>query len=206
MACGPRATGCASAAGTGGGRCGSGRQTAEPLIRLDDFRFHAPLRYAPGKPIHISVVELKGLSVDMPPKSHFGLGDATAPAPLLPASPRSAMAAIVSFDVDTMEVTGAELVMETNKPGKLPLDFQIARIKLTDIAAGGAMGFDAELTNPRPKGTIKTTGSFGPWRTADPGESPLSGDYHLDHADLATSRRLRGFSTQPGIIKERCAT
>ena len=50
------------------------------------------------------------------------------------------MAALVSFDVDTMEVTGAELVMETDKPGKLPLDFQIARIKLTDIAAGGRNG------------------------------------------------------------------
>jgi len=46
----------------------------DPLIRLDEFRFHAPLRYAPGKPIHISVVELKGLKVDLPPRSHFEHG------------------------------------------------------------------------------------------------------------------------------------
>ena len=42
-----------------------------PLIQLDEFRFHAPLRYKPGKPIRISVVELKGLDVDVPPKTHF---------------------------------------------------------------------------------------------------------------------------------------
>jgi len=46
------------------------------------------------------------------------------------------MAALVSFDVDTMEVT--EPTGDGNdKPGKLPLDFQIARIKLTDIAQAG---------------------------------------------------------------------
>ena len=91
-----------------------------------------------------------------------------------------------------MEVTGAELVMETDKPGKLPLEFQIARLNLTGIASGNAMGFDAELTNPKPKGTIKTKGSFGPWKTADPGESPLAGDYRLEHADLATFKEIAG--------------
>ena len=41
------------------------------MIRLAEFRFHAPLSYKPGKPIHISLMELKGLSVHVPPKSHF---------------------------------------------------------------------------------------------------------------------------------------
>jgi hypothetical protein len=31
------------------------------------------LRYLPGKPFHISLVELKGLDVHVPPKSHFAL-------------------------------------------------------------------------------------------------------------------------------------
>ena len=41
-----------------------------PLIRLDEFRFHAPLRYTPGMPVHISEVRLNGLDIDLPPKSH----------------------------------------------------------------------------------------------------------------------------------------
>ena len=60
------------------------------------------------------------------------------------------------------------------------------------------MGFDAELTNPKPKGTIKTTGSFGPWQTADPGESPLSGDYRLEHADLASFKGIAGILDSTG--------
>jgi hypothetical protein len=104
----------------------------------------------------------------------------------------------VSFEVNKMECTGAELVMETDKPGKLPLEFQIAHLKLTDIAAGGAMGFDAELTNPKPLGTIQTTGTFGPWHGADLGESPLKGDYRFEHADLGVFKGIAGILSSTG--------
>lgn len=45
--------------------------SGDPLISLGDFRFHAPLRLDPGKPIHISLIELKNLEIHLPPKSHF---------------------------------------------------------------------------------------------------------------------------------------
>ena len=90
----------------------------EPLIRLDDFRFHVPLRYRPGEAIHVSVVELKGLSIQLPPRSHFEHRVMTgADASEAAAKPTDA-ASLVSFDVDRIECTGAELVMETDKPGK----------------------------------------------------------------------------------------
>jgi hypothetical protein len=170
----------------------------EPLIRLDDFRFHAPLRYRPGTPIHVSVVELKGLSIQLPPRSHFehpateGVGGAEAAG-----KPRGAVS-LVSFDVDRVECTGAELIMETDKPGKLPLEFAIARVSLTNIASGGAIGFNADLTIPKPLGTIKTKGSFGPWQKTDPGESPLAGDYRFEHADLATFKGIAGILDSTG--------
>jgi hypothetical protein len=173
----------------------------EPLIRIEEFRFHAPLHYKPGKPIHVSRMELRSLSVHLPPRSHFehpttNQNQAASAEPA--GKPRNVLAALVSFEVDTMEVAGAELVMETDKPGKLPLEFHIAHIKLTGVATGGALGFDAELTNPRPKGTIKTTGSFGPWQAADPGESPIAGDYRLEHADLGTFKGIAGILDSTG--------
>jgi hypothetical protein len=175
----------------------------EPLIRLEDFRFHAPLRYQPGVPIHISTVELMGLSVHLPPKSHFLAGDENGAAvnPTLAAktsTPRGWGTQLVSFDVEKIECTGAELVMETDKPGKLPLDFAITRVTLTDIAKGGPISFDAELTNPRPKGTIKTIGKIGPWLSGDPGESPLEGDYRLEHADLGSFKGIAGMLDSTG--------
>jgi hypothetical protein len=162
----------------------------EPLIRLDEFRFHAPLRYQPGKPIHIPLVELKGLNINLPPKSHFGHPATEA------AKPNSA--ALVRFDVGQLECTNAQLVPATSKPGRLPLDIAIAHFKLTNIGSGGAMGFDAELTNPRPVGTIHSTGKFGPWQVADPGESPVAGNYRFDHADLASFKSIAGILTSTG--------
>jgi hypothetical protein len=168
----------------------------EPLIRLDEFRFHAPLELKPGKPLHVSLVELKGLSVHLPPRSHFEHGEAGGAA--IAVKPRGAMAGLVRFEVDKIDCTGAELVMETDKPGKLPLEFQIAHFKLTNIAAGGAMSFEAELTNPKPNGTVQTTGTFGPWHGADLGENPLIGDYRFEHADLSSFKGIAGILSSTG--------
>jgi hypothetical protein len=170
----------------------------KPLIELAEFRFHAPLELKPGKPIHISVVQLKGLSVHLPPKSHFEQAAAEGRDSSEAAVKPNSAAALVSFELDTMECAGADLVMETSKPGKLPLEFRIARFKLTNISSGGTMGFNAELTNPRPQGTIKTTGSFGPLHGADLGDAPLTGEYRFDHADLSSFKGIAGILSSTG--------
>ena len=167
---------------------------AEPLIRLDEFRFHAPLRYKPGLPIHISQVQLNGLQVQLPPRSHF------LHLPVNPgeAVPKPHTAPLVTFRVDAIDCTGANFILETAKPGKLPVQIAIAHLKLTSITATSAMHFDAELTNPRPVGTIHTTGSFGPWSVPDPGESPVAGDYRFDQADLSGFKGIAGILTSTG--------
>lgn len=163
----------------------------EPLIQLEEFSFHAPLRYTPGKPFHISLVELKGLDIHVPPRTHFGYAAAGS-------GYGKSGVALLWFDVDTMECNGARLVMEPSTPGKLPLEFAIAHFKLTNIASAKQMGFDAELTNPRPVGTIHSTGSFGPWVTEDPGGTPVTGVYRFDHADLATFKGIAGILNSTG--------
>lgn len=168
---------------------------SEPLIRLEEFRFHAPLRYRPGVPVHISLVELKGLSVRLPPHTH----NARAAEAENPGTVQSGGAkGLLSFQIDTIDCTGAELRMETSKPGKLPLEIAIARMKLTGVTAGGKIGFDAELTSPRPQGAIHTTGSFGPWQAGDPGESPIQGEYRFDHADLSSFKGIAGILSSTG--------
>lgn len=190
----------------------------KPLIRLEEFRFHTPLRYRPGVPIAISLVELKGLRVDLPPKPHpadgngssgaldptqaaksntprgWGTQQDAAPSTSLRSTQddkREWNSKLVSFDVERIECTGAELVIETDKPGKLPQEFAIARLSLMGISKGGPIGFDAELMIPRPKGNVKTTGSFA-WTTGDLGAMLLQGDYRLEHADLASFKDIAG--------------
>jgi hypothetical protein len=168
-----------------------------PMIRLDSFRFHAPLHYAPGKPLQISVVELEGLTIDVPPKPQFAR--AATRAVFANGAEKSPLAAsLLRFEIATIECKNAHLTLESSHPGKPPLEFAIARFKLTGVNAAGPMQFDAELTNPRPTGTILTSGRFGPWSVEDPGQTPLTGSYRLDHADLADFKGIDGILNSNG--------
>ncbi len=129
--------------------------SSPPLIRLKEFRFHAPLHYKPGKPIRISMVELNGLEVNVPPKTHFThLAKDSAPG----SGSEPAGSSLLRLELDSIECKDAHLTLETSKPGKLPLEFDIDHIKLTGMNTGGAMHFEALLTNPRPAGIIHSSG------------------------------------------------
>jgi hypothetical protein len=173
--------------------------SGRPLINLEEFRFHAPLHYEPGKPIHISVVQLMGLSIDVPPRSRFTHaqqkpGDAQSSEPKM-------KQALLRVEIGSIVCTRAQLMLETSKPGKVPLQFEIASLKLTDIKAGSTMNFTAELTNARPVGIIHTTGTFGPWSVEDPGESQVQGQYTFDNADLGDFKGIAGTLKSTGDYK-----
>ena len=231
---------------------GEGSGSDEPLMQVEEFRFHAPLAYNPGKPLRISQVRVEGLQIHVPPNRHdihsagapgisgtlgaSGIqggrgakpaaghpseeaqagtaespdaGDRPAsanPFPNQPTNPtanppenRPKDAGIFSnVMVERIDCDRAELVLETNKPGKLPLGFAIEHLTLTGVTADGPIGFEADLTNPQPLGKIHTTGSFGPWQAEDPGASAVSGDYHFDHADLSGFKGIAGLLNSTG--------
>ena len=164
----------------------------EPIISLEEFRFHAPLRFSPSTPVHISVVQLKGLIINMPPKPRFAHIEPAQPPATESKGPAGVKQALLNFVIDSIVCADAQLNIETSKPGKLPLNFIIPSLKLTHIKAGGTMDFDAKLINARPVGTIFTTGSFGPWTVDDPGNSPVSGQYKFQHANLGDFKGISG--------------
>jgi hypothetical protein len=167
----------------------------QPLIRLDEFHFHAPLRYQSGQPIHIMQIRLKGLDIRFPPRSHMQrtvesqAGNATQP-------PSNGLN--VSLVIDGVECADARFTLETDKPNKLPLEFLIPQFRLKDVHSGAPMVFDAQVENPKPPGSIHTTGSFGPWIVADPGSSPIYGDYTFSHADLSVFPGIAGILNSTG--------
>jgi hypothetical protein len=162
----------------------------QPLIAIDDFRFRAPLHYSPNQPLRLSIVELRGLVVDLPPASHFV--PVTGEKPSGRAGGDTVKKALFHFELDSLACTDAVLRLETSKPGKLPLVFRISSLKLTDIQPAGAMDFTADLVNPRPTGTIRTTGKFGPWSVDDPGQSAIQGQYTFDNANLGDFKDIAG--------------
>ena len=167
---------------------------AKPIIRLDDFRFHAPLHYKPGQPIRISVVQLTGLDVDVPSKPHIRREE-TEPSR---AAPDGSHPSMLSFVVESIDCKNAHLTIETSKPGKLPLEFDIAHVRLTHVGVDNPMQFDAQLTNPRPAGTIVTSGNLGPWVVEDPGETPVAGGYRFEKADLGVFKGIAGILNSTG--------
>ncbi|HEY1987064.1 MAG TPA: hypothetical protein VGG85_16740 [Terracidiphilus sp.] len=198
-----------------------------PLIQLKEFRFHVPMRYESGKPVKISLVRLSGLKIDIPPRSErdkytgfesamgkqksspSGAGHAVShPAPPVnepsnsgtqSSGDQSSSAGVLSnVLVQRIECDNTELILETDKPDKLPLAFEIAHLQLRNVRAGGPMEFTAELTNPRPKGVIHTTGNLGPWQAGDPGETAISGKYAFDHADLSVFKGIAGILSSTG--------
>jgi hypothetical protein len=166
-----------------------------PLISLATFSFHVPLRYKPDMPISVGAIHLAGLHIHLPPRSRFLH---VAPAQNSDAGTARPRPLQVRFQLSTVEGTDASLILETSKPGKLPLELDIASFKLSGISPNNAMHFEAELTNPKPVGTIHTKGNFGPWQVSDPGESPIVGDYLFENANLGDFKGIAGTLSSTG--------
>ncbi|WP_251106428.1 hypothetical protein [Alloacidobacterium dinghuense] len=100
--------------------------------------------------------------------------------------------------VREMQIEDAALVLETNKPGKFPLDFEISHLTLDSVGAGEPMKFHATLINPKPIGDIDSSGYFGPFNEHSPGDSPVRGEYNFSHADLNTIKGIGGMLSSTG--------
>jgi hypothetical protein len=187
-----------------------------PLISLNEFSFHVPLRWEQTKLVHIGEVRLKGLTVRMPPRVQkpSGAGQSAGPIAQLAKSAAGEQASTQpdaqtdaesagqekypALVVDRVVCDGADLTIETNKPGKLPMRFLIPHLTLLHVTPGGEMGFVADVLNPKPLGPVHSEGTFGPWVTADPGMSAMSGTYHMEKAEMGVFKGIAGLITSDG--------
>jgi hypothetical protein len=70
----------------------------------------------------------------------------------------------IKIFVDEFISEGAQLVINTSRPDKLPLEFDIGSLKMEEIDSGQPLHFDVNLINPKPIGNISSSGLFGPWQ------------------------------------------
>jgi len=159
----------------------------QPIIGVGEFSFHTGVMSLLRSPMHVDTVHLKGLTLNLPPREQRGeLHDMT---------PKKGKISIV---VDKFVCDNAKLIMNTLKPGKLPLEFDIESLRMKSIGPGQPLRFDAKLTNPKPVGEIQSSGSFGPWQAESPRDTPVSGTYSFDHADLGTIKGIGGILSSKG--------
>jgi hypothetical protein len=159
----------------------------QPIISVAGFHFSMGIRDFLRTPKHVNTVYVKGLQLNLPPREQRGDWQHS--------ENRQGKIEIV---VDRLVFDQTQLIINTLRPGKLPLEFDIANLTMTEIGSGSPMHFDAKLTNPKPVGEILSSGFFGPWQADSPRDTPVSGTYSFDHADLGTIKGIGGILSSKG--------
>jgi hypothetical protein len=100
--------------------------------------------------------------------------------------------------IDEIVANGAVLEFALRKPDKQPLRFEIHEALLRDVGWNGALTYRVKVRNPEPPGEITTSGKFGVWNINDPGQTPISGEYKFDQADLSVYHGIAGMLSSVG--------
>jgi len=158
----------------------------QPLIAIASFRFTIGWWNLLHTPTHVDTVHLQGLSLNIPP-----------------AGDRQQITSMRKHGkgkiyVDHFEGDHAELVINTSRPGKLPLVFDIQNLVMDNGGSEGGINFEADLVNPKPVGMIHAIGEFGPFNENSPQDTPVEGTYSFSGADLSTIKGIAGILSSVG--------
>jgi hypothetical protein len=159
----------------------------QPIIDVSQFRFGMKIADFLRRPMHVDTVYVSGLRINVPPREQR--------AQVRRIEARAGKVAII---VNTFTCEDARLIINTLRTGKLPIEFDIASLKMSRVGDNTPLRFEAKLTNPKPTGQIFSAGYFGPWRADNPRATPITGTYSFSHADLSTIKGLGGILSSTG--------
>ncbi len=165
-----------------------GRPESVPLFVIRKFRCDLSLESLLHPPVVVSQVFVDGMEIQIPPRSERPRSPSSAG--LEPGGRQSASNPGVMIGKVSIEHAG--LVLQPRNPQRLPLRFDIQSLQLESGGAGAPMKYDASLTNAKPPGKIHTTGAFGPWSASEPGDTPITGDYLFEKANLGVFAGIAG--------------
>lgn len=160
----------------------------QPLISLAEFHFHTGWLSLFHTPMHVETAHLVGLTLNIPPKE-----DRARFVQMRPTAKQK-----ISITVGMFVCDDTNLLVNTHKPGKAPLDFRISHLVMRALGSGQPLRFEATLVNPVPVGNIHSGGDFGPFREDNPGMTPVSGAYSFTQANLGTLKGISGVLSSTG--------
>ena len=170
-----------------------GRSDVPPLFTIQHFSFKVDLGVLLDTPKTVNQVTLDGLDIQIPPKGErTSLGSRDAPKDSPAAKTGSGVV------IEEALIRNARLTILPRDKTKVPLRFDIRDLRLESAGKDVAMKYTAVLSNPKPPGEIHSSGVFGPWAAGEPGDTPLSGDYLFDHADLGIFKGIAGILRSTG--------
>jgi AsmA-like C-terminal region len=174
-----------------------GRRDVPPLVKVRSFRITGGVFGLLSRPRRFRTVTVEGLEINIPPggvdlKNHDEADARSEPADAPSTSP---------IHIDALEASDAMLRLIPRRAGKDPREFPIRSLRMSRVGITQRMPFEAELTNPLPRGFIRTRGRFGPWGRDDPGATPVQGKYVFDNADLSTIKGIGGILASTGEFR-----
>jgi AsmA-like C-terminal region len=95
-------------------------------------------------------------------------------------------------------IANGTVVEFADGPNNKPLRFEVHQGLLHDVEWGSPIAYDLKFHNPEPPGEIATRGKFGAWIKENPGETPISGEYTFDQADLGVYEGIAGMLASKG--------
>ncbi len=163
-----------------------GRPEVPPLIEIKEFAAEGGFLGLLRRPLRLSLVEVKGLSIHIPPKQ--GSKPRFQPLRKHP----------LPLIIDEILADDSQLVIMPKDPAKSPHVFQIHRLVMHSLGPTSPAPFEADLTNAIPPGEIDAKGSFGPWNGDEPGDTALAANFTFDHADLGAIKGISGTLSSRG--------
>jgi hypothetical protein len=168
-----------------------GRRDVPPMLAVKTLRFDVDLGTLFRASVEVRSALVEGLRINIPPQGER---------PTLGASPpeQGVIGSRTGLLIREVIVRDATLMILPRERARIPLEFAIHDLRLRPDGTGAAMRYDASITNPRPPGAIHATGRFGPWNADEPGDTPLSGDYTFEKADLGVFAGIAGLLDSTG--------
>src|SRR5579884_1701268 len=159
---------------------------SEPLFAIRRFGFQVDLNGLLQDRKTVDSVTVEGMQINLPPKGQH------AQTAGVPADPTP------NILVKDVRIKDATLVILPRDPDRVPLRFPIESLHLMSVGANEPMQYEAALTIPKPPGKVSSSGRFGPWSAAEPGDTPLEGAYTFNNADLGIFNGIAGTLTSEG--------
>jgi hypothetical protein len=158
---------------------------ALPFFTVRRMRIQATYFDLILRPGYISQIIVDGLHVYIPPLGTLSPSESEQRQNLSNAS------------LGQLVADGAVLEI-ARQDGKEPLRFEIHRLTLGAVRPDQPAFYRLALHNPLPPGEIVSKGRFGPWRSDEPRETPVSGSYTFERADLGVFRGIAGVLSSEG--------
>lgn len=133
---------------------------------------------------HVSRIQSDGMTIFIPPQKFPGK-----------------FHSVSNAVIDDLLFQNATLQFGSRNRGQPPLAFSIHECILRHVGGAGPVAFRVSMSNPQPPGEIDASGRVGPWHLASTSQTPVSGNYTFQHADLGVFDGIAGILSSSGTFE-----